>query len=371
MSEIILQYYENKQTGNFFTMTKDIAHVAVYDSLYIGIREKGGFDTDKNPLSFLTYFDSDNTNFKKRKSTITRWCGTEGYHDFMDNEPLEGFKIVDFETRYSTSNKVFEVTDPRGFKLQISAENLVHLALNTTIEKGTIKDPCVWARRAGDNFLLPTTSKLYSRGTQEQVSIKDLKVNDRVAIGHYDKLFYQGAKYIVAVKAIRDYKKEMVPSNHPYHRGQMVEKLTLVGFKFGRENMGRYHVFGLPKDDYSYNPENVDSVDRNGHVVTPRPPELYVSKSVKIKFKEGNDSSYSIPEMDNRYYKINNEPSSLSRYGYGKHDDVQNYRVLFFDTKEEAEAFDVSDVMEYLKEGVLKQQNSIGEYEYDKEYTFN
>lgn len=62
----------------------------------------------------------------------------------VNNEPLAGFTIESVATRYTTSNKLFRIGDPRGFQLEISADNLLELIGSCIIEKGEIKDKCKW-----------------------------------------------------------------------------------------------------------------------------------------------------------------------------------------------------------------------------------
>ena len=62
----------------------------------------------------------------------------------LSNEPLTGFEIFEVATRYSTSNKVFKVKDPRGFVTEITAKSLLGILLDGTIKNGVIQDACVW-----------------------------------------------------------------------------------------------------------------------------------------------------------------------------------------------------------------------------------
>lgn len=63
----------------------------------------------------------------------------------LDNTPLHGFKIQKFVSRYSTSNKVWRILDPRGFELEVSTPCLDELMGETDILKGgIIVEKCVW-----------------------------------------------------------------------------------------------------------------------------------------------------------------------------------------------------------------------------------
>jgi len=60
-----------------------------------------------------------------------------------DNEPLTGFTIVDTVNRYR-GNKLFKVQDPRGVQFEVTVASLFEIIQHGTIEKGLIKDACVW-----------------------------------------------------------------------------------------------------------------------------------------------------------------------------------------------------------------------------------
>jgi len=70
----------------------------------------------------------------------------------LSNEPLTGFEIFEVATRYSTSNKVFKVKDPRGFVTEITAKSLLGIILDGTIKNGVIQDACVW--QANKNLIV-------------------------------------------------------------------------------------------------------------------------------------------------------------------------------------------------------------------------
>ena len=81
---------------------------------------------------------------KKRIQTVDNWADKDIDSRIIKNDPSAGFVLEDVVSRYSTSNKLYRVLDPRGFELEISAENLLDLILKATISKGRIVDDCVW-----------------------------------------------------------------------------------------------------------------------------------------------------------------------------------------------------------------------------------
>ena len=63
----------------------------------------------------------------------------------LDNTPIPGFKIENSVSRYSTSNKLWRILDPRGFELEISTACLETIIMETGILKGGVIDAkCAW-----------------------------------------------------------------------------------------------------------------------------------------------------------------------------------------------------------------------------------
>lgn len=62
----------------------------------------------------------------------------------IDNVPTEGFRIQHSVSRYSTSNKVWRILDPRGFELEITTDTLEDIIHGGDIRKGLIIGKCIW-----------------------------------------------------------------------------------------------------------------------------------------------------------------------------------------------------------------------------------
>lgn len=62
----------------------------------------------------------------------------------IDNVPMEGFRIQHSVSRYSTSNKLWRILDPRGFELEITTGTMEDLVMSGVIDKGLIVGPCIW-----------------------------------------------------------------------------------------------------------------------------------------------------------------------------------------------------------------------------------
>lgn len=147
----------------------------------IGFGARGKFNTETNPLSFITPGGTDSAAIN-RIATVQQWVshrhavnnpqykhemtpnpdGTNSYtrvdnpdhQPFVEdewigsfvNDPVSGFKVDKVVSRYRTNNKWFEIIDPRGFKVQITADNFVELAEIGGISKGKFIGKYLWGR---------------------------------------------------------------------------------------------------------------------------------------------------------------------------------------------------------------------------------
>ncbi len=79
---------------------------------------------------------------------IRRPSGKKELFDFqpqiIDNVPMSGFKIAKFVSRYSTSNKLWRIDDPRGFQLEISTSNMEDVLQEGSVVKGEILGLYKW-----------------------------------------------------------------------------------------------------------------------------------------------------------------------------------------------------------------------------------
>lgn len=70
-----------------------------------------------------------------------------------DNDPLNGFKVQHSVSRYSTSNKLWRILDPRGFELEVTTGCMEVIIQEATILKGGLIDAkCAWA--GGKNLIV-------------------------------------------------------------------------------------------------------------------------------------------------------------------------------------------------------------------------
>ena len=178
----------------------------IFNEIYVGINNKRTNDSGV-PLGFMVPYE-DNYAGKKRVETVNRWLRGYWYEDdktddenetkILKNVPMTGFKVVDFASRWSTSNKLARVYDPNGYELEISIENLIDLILNTVIENGEIKAELVWARDGANNRLIRLDSDEYKeavRTTEKSKKKVSAKPGDVVVALHNVKYVYLGKMY--------------------------------------------------------------------------------------------------------------------------------------------------------------------------------
>lgn len=217
-----------------------------YESWYINFKYKEYPNTENPPLGFMTYKE-DNEAFEKRKSTVDSWAtayGSEANEGItLDNIPRTGFKIDGVSSRCSTDNKVFNVIDPRGFILQIYADNLFYLIEKCTIINGVISEPLIWTRNKQNNFL----------ALESDVSVKPIKeyaksltVGDKIIRTDGSEQLYLGKKYIHEIKYnYTDRWNAHYTSQFPLK----MLKTEYVGKKhlFYDEQWGYSYTSGIPK----------------------------------------------------------------------------------------------------------------------------
>lgn len=121
----------------------------------------------------------------------------KGEEFIYDNSPLSGFYVGCSVARWSTSNKLFRVKDPRNFTVEIPTDNLATLLHHTTVIKGVVQEECCWGREGNNHILLPINSEPYLITLDQMdtlanklIPIKDLNKGDHV------KFFEDDNEYI-------------------------------------------------------------------------------------------------------------------------------------------------------------------------------
>lgn len=179
--------------------------IKIHDELWFIKKREKEYDPETNDyrdeitlsdLSYMTYYEN-NKQFESRCSTGCNWASGRGVDKLVfndgkctNNTPMTGFKVVESVSRWSTSNKLFRIQDPRGFIVEIPSGNLATLLLDTTVIKGVIQGECVWGREGSNHVLLPLNSQPYldTLKTMDVLENKLLKPKDLV-VGDWVNLF--------------------------------------------------------------------------------------------------------------------------------------------------------------------------------------
>ncbi len=182
----------------------------IFEKNYVGVNHDRK-DVTLAPLAFLTPYE-DNAAGKKRRESVLAWLGQHYYHSdeekarkpkdtrILPNTPRDGFRVVDFASRWTTSNKFARIYDPNGFELEISIENLIDIMLYTVVDHGVIRGEMIWGRENGQNRLVPVDSEVY-RGALREGQVLEIEVGD-LFTGNYGKKFvYMGRGYLQPVAA--------------------------------------------------------------------------------------------------------------------------------------------------------------------------
>ena len=189
--------------------------VKIYDKLWY-ITD----DTREDNLSYLCQYETTESgevaaNVKKMQATGRGWIRGENKDKsgtIIDNTPTKNIYVGCSVSRWSTSNKLFRVTDPRGFTIEIPTDNLATLLHHTTVVKGVVQEECVWGKEGNNHILLPVNSEPYRLSREQQnvldnklISVKDIKVGDWVKFfgGDTEYYFFGRVKLIWNVRGRR------------------------------------------------------------------------------------------------------------------------------------------------------------------------
>lgn len=137
----------------------------IIDELYVGINHKR-----KIGDSYLAFVTPNGTDAaaKKRIDTVNNWLIDHWVEDddkwevkIVKNEPVTGFKVVDYNVRYVTDNKTIQVEDPRGWVIELYIPEFIDLILTSKVDNGVIDQPLVYVRDGAKNILVSVNSNKY------------------------------------------------------------------------------------------------------------------------------------------------------------------------------------------------------------------
>lgn len=235
--------------------------------LYVGVKEQRPFNVETFPLAFATPFGTDAA-FKKRKETVNVWVGNPQLRrnvrengewktvpivlDYepteptvIDNNPIEGFKFEGAVSRWTTSNKWFEINDPRGFTLQVTADNLGDILLNCEVRKGEIIGKFVWGRLGAVNFLTRVDHPSYIEFTQPEITRTELQPGDRVRIGNEkEEVIFVGIYYAYQFQSTHRYQHAgKLYDKYPYGAGGYYNKSPVETVYFAEDKFDSTPIY--------------------------------------------------------------------------------------------------------------------------------
>ena len=259
----------------------------------------------------------------------------------LENKPIEGVKLLDVISRWSTDNKVWRVKDPRGdFQLEIYSGNLQHIIQNTTIKNGVIQEKCVWGRdNTGKNYLLVKGSDLHKEARNYQdirstrISLRDVNRGDIVKIHDGRTVRYYGGMHFL--KNLNSYSSstsrqrhyvfktlegeghqkygvgewdtksslkvgEIIDDTNPLSKQEAEDEANnaLLGGKFGYKTKAQFfhsHKFRLQDMVLSLNP--LEDQEKN----------LDVEEGTQIMFFYDSDGLYQMGRKREKGYKIDEQ----------------------------------------------------------------
>ena len=144
-------------------------------TFYVGFRSYN----DDVLLGFMTP-DTGDASFKGRKDTVDKWANRDKSLPSItvDNKLCTGYSIVDNVSRYSTSNVVWRILHPRGFQIEITSGNLMHLIQECAISEGEFMKELIWVRIGSDNYLTYSGSSIYDEAITQEQMLTSVKTTD-------------------------------------------------------------------------------------------------------------------------------------------------------------------------------------------------
>lgn len=219
-----------------------------------------------------------------------------GEEAVIDNIAIKGFYIGSSVARWSTSNKLFRVKDPRGFTVEVPTDNIATLLHHCTVVNGIVQEECVWGREGNNHILLPVNSEPYLITLDQMdmldnkiIRVKDLKAGDWVKFFEDDREFYYFGKVKVTWSVT------------PYNYNSL-----------GYWSYQRTKVFGetvLVKDDkwvdvflYKYSHQQDDD---KWYTVHPSKPKIVnILKNEKMDVDKDNINLYLPDRVRNKVYAV-------------------------------------------------------------------
>lgn len=166
------------------------------EKFYVGYQSRG----EDQLLGFMTPIKGDSSD-KKRKQSVDRWSSDKLPKTEIPNTDLEGFRVIDYSSRSSTSNVYWRILHPAGFEFEISSGNFMHLLQECDISEGEFAKKLLFVRNGIENFLTYRDSKTYkSANTSKQeitkIPLKNVQLGDKITLKNGSKGIYMGFAHV-------------------------------------------------------------------------------------------------------------------------------------------------------------------------------
>jgi hypothetical protein len=332
-------------------MSEDILNFP--EKLYVGTEKLAEWSHEDPPLAFATPYGTDKA-FEKRKDSVDGWCGDGKTWDWVtnketgkservsrvigrktpvviDNVLQEGFLVDTVESRYRTNNKWFQITDPRGFQLQISAENLLDILLRGEVSNGKFVGRYIWGRKGAVNWLTRENHQSYQLHIKPVVERKTPIPGDVVNLGTSTiEYLYIGQFYI------RTYEEREFSREPPF-------KLVLSedGLGWSHWNSKRWQDANSGAESFIVNARVTDEISKKQFVFVRLQNGDDEDEGMEIEAEEG-DTYACYPKMPNRVRILREDVdvTSFTKPGTVRYINGGGFGVCaLFDTLPEAKAF--------------------------------
>lgn len=271
-------------------------------------------ETRENNLSYLCQYETTESggavaNVKKMQATGRNWIRGDNKDKtgtIIDNLPTKNIYVGCSVSRWSTSNKLFRVTDPRGFTVEIPTDNLATLLHHTTVIKGVVQEECVWGKDGNNHILLPVNSEPYKLSREQQdtlvnklIPVKDLKVGDWVKFFGVDQEHYFFGRIKITWK-VRGHKPKYMYSYNKEH--EYTDWYEIEDKKYTNLFI-RAHTFNNELNYYAETPTNPKIVE----VLRNEPLDINLKDVGWLKSPERVNNHLSELIDSDYYYKVDSD----------------------------------------------------------------
>ena len=157
---------------------------------------------ENDPLAYVTYKLKNGKVYKE--TSFDNWCNEEVEKKTFDNTPQEGFKVLftvgGCKSGWNVRQTYFRVVDPRGFQLEIVANNFVNILQSSVINQGVIEGKFAYGWQGQHLILIRDTDPAYIEGvkskdielTGEKVTKDNIKLGKAYRLRDYKTGYYIG-----------------------------------------------------------------------------------------------------------------------------------------------------------------------------------